>query len=264
MVLIMSSVLPSVGLASDDSEKLALTLMHSSQSDQVVQFAVSELRHYLVRVFPVTITIQVADTLRPYELHLHIGDLKESAVQPLEWSKRLRPIKPCHRVVPGVDAFLWRTGNGGLSLAGTGGRSLLYGVYDVLEKAADCGFCTLNPEDEVVPRRPAANLRVWLDGRKESFEQAAFSFRGRWYTNEGAGEVRNEKVSIERLRREVDWFAKSRDNVFILDNWSYTRHEDIWTEIRRQVFPELVRRGIIVDEGLAAWEVEFKKLDDPR
>ncbi|MCH2212079.1 MAG: DUF4838 domain-containing protein [Fuerstiella sp.] len=249
VIFLLSVVLPSVGSASDAPGNFSLTLQHSPNSDTVVEFAVSELKHYLERVYPVSITIQERENLQPWELCLHLSDLREPNVEIPNLPPHLQPIKPCHLEVPGIDAFMWKTGNGVLTLVATRGRSLLYGVYDVLEKAADCGFYTLDPGDEVVPVRPAKKLKVWLTTRKQSFEQAAFSFRGRWYTNEGAGEGRNEKVSIERLEREADWFAKCRDNVFIFDNWSYVRHEELWKEIRRQVVPELLKRGIIIGVG---------------
>ena len=249
IALLLSNGLVPVGTACHGAEKLQLTLMHSAQSGQVVRFAVAELQHYLGRVFPVAISLETHNDLDRYEIRLHRADLKPCTVRPMELSHRLRPVKACHQKVPGIDAFLWKTGNGRLVLAATGGRSLLYGVYDVLETAADCGFYTLNPEDEVVSPRPAGELLTWLSSSKENFEQAAFSFRGRWYTNEGAGEGRHEKVSLQRLQREVDWFAKCRDNVFIFDNWSYVQHEDLWTNIRQQVFPELLQRGLIIGVG---------------
>src|SRR6185312_2757400 len=102
------------------------------------------------------------------------GEDVPQAEQPLtlELPPRIRPVRPTHAVTPGVDAFFWRTRNGKVTIAGTNPRSVLFGVYDLLEEFG-CRFYGASPDDEVVPRladRPFAH-------EAERFEQATFPFR---------------------------------------------------------------------------------------
>ena len=221
----------------------SLTLWHVADAPEPVRFAAAELGNYLRRVSPVEPTVAVAPAGAWDQLELRVGRASGSpaALGPLapELATRVRPVPAAHAVTPGVDAFLWRTGGGWLSLAGTNGRSVLFAAYDVLEELG-CRFYGLQPEDEVIPNLTADELFGFLSTPAEVFEQATFPYREHDLL---------EMVDLATTVREVNHIARLRMNVFLFSFDDFLLNRELWQVVRRQVIPEIVRRGLLVGVG---------------
>ena len=224
-----------------------------------VRFAASELARYMQAAFGVDIATGTARQTPKLQIRLVSEQEQGSPPRPLSLTGRLRPIKPALAPLPGVDAFLWRVSDGELSIAGTNGRSALYGVYDALEDLAGCRFCGPHSEDEVIPSKPAAELATVLDRPLERFEQAAMAYRGR------STGMFLEMEEVSQVVREVDWMAKRRLNLLLIDmlsaqdgyGWQKLAQRsttnmtgEVWAALKAQVFPELKRRGLLLCPGL--------------
>lgn len=127
-------------------------------------------------------------------------------------------------------------------LAGTNERSLLYAVYDLLErlqvKFFAPAFRFYREAAEFVPKIgstlvvPALNVA----------EEADFAYR-RKYVEEGCSHT------VENLIQLIDWMAKKRLNCLV-----YPRdYENLglvkWETWRERLIPELAKRGLIVEVG---------------
>jgi hypothetical protein len=134
-----------------------------------------------------------------------------------------------------VDAFLWRTGDGGVTIVGTNPRSVLFGVYDLLEELG-CRFYGASPDDEVVPRlvnHPFAD-------EAEHFEQATFPFRERHFL---------EWIDPETTRREIDYAAKRRMNGFSFHIEDFAPNPVAGHAVLDELVPEIARRGLMPGLG---------------
>lgn len=224
-----------------------------------VRFAASELARYLQAAFGVGITTGTTGQTPQLQIRLVSEQEQGSPPRPLSLDGRLRPIKPALAQLPGVDAFLWQASAGELSIAGTNGRSVLYGVYDALEDLAGCRFCGPHSADEVIPTKPAAELAAVLARPRERFEQAAMVYRGR------STGMFLELEEVAQVVREVDWMAKRRLNLLLIDmlsaqdgyGWQKLAQRsttnmtgEVWAALKAQVFPELKRRGLLLCPGL--------------
>ena len=109
----------------------------------------------------------------------------------------------------GRDAYRIRSEGDGVRLVGSNERALLYAVYDLFARRADCSWFW---DGDVVPTRASIDL-TGLDVREES----QFEYRGlRYFAHRGLTRFQAEHWGFEDWKREIDWMLKNRLNVFML------------------------------------------------
>ena len=109
----------------------------------------------------------------------------------------------------GMDAYAIRSNENGVSLSGSNLRSLLYAVYDLLERRGGCRWFW---DGDVVPRKVDIDFSG-LDVREES----QFEYRGlRYFAHRGLTRFQAEHWGFEDWKREIDWCAKKRLNFMML------------------------------------------------
>ncbi len=125
----------------------------------------------------------------------------------------------------GNDAYAIRSEGDGVTITGSNGRSLFYGVYDLLERRAGC--CWFWDGDKV-PHRERIDLSG-LDVR----EEARFEYRAiRYFAHRGLTRFQAEHWGPEEWKREIDWCLKRRLNCFM----PRIGMDDTW----QKAFPEIV------------------------
>ena len=109
----------------------------------------------------------------------------------------------------GRDAYSLVSAGKGVTITGSNVRSVLYGVYDLLERRGGCHWFW---DGDVVPKKEAIDLSG-LDVR----EEAHFEYRGlRYFAHRGLTRFQAEHWGLEDWKREIDWMLKRRLNVFML------------------------------------------------
>ena len=244
----------------------ALAVWHAAGASEPVRFAAGELARYLGRLAggaapdgPV-VALRVAPAGAWPALEVRAGpaggapgDRPPDASGPpaggppgdegrgvcAALAARVRPVAAPFATSPGADAFLWRTGAGGLRLAGTNPRSTLFGVYDLLE-ALGCRFYGQLPDDEVVPAAGAAAVAAFLGRPAERFQQATFPYRERHLL---------EWVDAGATRREIDATAKRRMNGFVFHIEDFAPDAGSWRVVLDELVPEIARRGLLPGIG---------------
>ena len=109
----------------------------------------------------------------------------------------------------GKDAYRIVSVGAGVVITGANGRSLLYGVYDLLERRAGCRWFW---DEDVVPKKASIDL-TGLDVR----EEAQFEYRGlRYFAHRGLTRFQAEHWGLEDWKKEIDWCLKKRLNTFML------------------------------------------------
>ena len=109
----------------------------------------------------------------------------------------------------GNDAYTIVSDEKGAKITGSNGRSVLYGVYDLLERRGGCGWFW---DGDRVPRKAEIDLSG-LDVREES----KFTYRGlRYFAHRGLMRFQAEHWGPEEWKREIDWCLKKRLNLFML------------------------------------------------
>jgi hypothetical protein len=215
------------------------TLWHTADAPEPVRFAAAELAAYFglmigrpveVRDAPEAAWAALelrgsADTEPPTEQTALIGQL----------ARRVAPLPPPYFVSPGADAFLWRIGGSHLAVAGTNPRSVLFGVYDLLEELG-CRFFGPSLEDEVVPHLTGDPLAR----AAERFDQATFPFRERHLL---------EWIDADATRREIDHAAKRRMNGFSFHIEDFAPDPAAWRVVLNELVPAVARRGLMPGIG---------------
>ncbi len=109
----------------------------------------------------------------------------------------------------GNDAYEIVTSNGVAVISGANARSVLYGVYDLLERRAGCGWFW---DGDKVPKKDRIDVSG-LNIREES----KFAYRGlRYFAHRGLTRFQAEHWGLEDWKREIDWCAKKRLNLLML------------------------------------------------
>ncbi|MBQ3343727.1 MAG: hypothetical protein IJG84_17630 [Kiritimatiellae bacterium] len=94
-------------------------------------------------------------------------------------------------------------------ITGSNMRSVLYGIYDLLERRGGCRWFW---DGDVVPQKDHIDLSG-LDVREES----QFEYRGlRYFAHRGLTRFQAEHWGFEDWKREIDWCAKKRLNFMML------------------------------------------------
>ncbi|MBO5752017.1 MAG: prolyl oligopeptidase family serine peptidase [Kiritimatiellae bacterium] len=119
-----------------------------------------------------------------------------------------------------IDPSISKTGNdtstsvtepkeGKTFITGSNARSVLYGVYDLLERRGGCGWFW---DGDRIPKKAKIDLSG-LNVREES----KFAYRGvRYFAHRGLHRFQAEHWGLEDWKREIDWCLKKRLNLFML------------------------------------------------
>ena len=109
----------------------------------------------------------------------------------------------------GNDAYAIKTADGVARITGSNARSVLYGVYDLLERRGGCGWFW---DGDVVPKCGKIDVSG-LDIHEES----KFAYRGiRYFAHRGLMRFQAEHWGPDEWKREIDWCLKKRLNLFML------------------------------------------------
>jgi hypothetical protein len=214
------------------------TAWHALDAPEPVRFAASELGQYLSRMTDQQVRVAtVSDTgWPPLQLQLTVGEgPTPAATVTSHLAASVRPVPAAFATSPGADAFVWRSGGGTLTVAGTNPRSTLFGVYDYLEDRG-CRFFSPDPEDEIIPRLNDNGL----DQARERFEQATFPYRERHFL---------EWIDADLTRREIDHTAKRRMNGFVFHIEDFAPDPATWRIVLDELVPEIARRGLLPGLG---------------
>ena len=96
-----------------------------------------------------------------------------------------------------------------LILAGGGGRSTLYAVYDFFRRKGGAEYFW---DGDVIPKRPGIELAGC-----DFTERPRFEYRGlRYFAHRGPHRFHAEMWDFEDWKRELDWMLKKRLNLFML------------------------------------------------
>ena len=109
----------------------------------------------------------------------------------------------------GKDAYAIVSVGTTVKITGSNMRSVMYGVYDLLERRAGCRWFW---DGDVVPRRESIDL-----ANLDIHEEAHFEWRGlRYFAHRGLTRFQAEHWGFEDWKKEIDWCLKRRLNVFML------------------------------------------------
>ena len=96
-----------------------------------------------------------------------------------------------------------------VTITGSNGRSVLYGVYDLLERRGGCAWFW---DGDKIPKKRSIDV-TGLDVHEES----KFRYRGiRYFAHRGLMRFQAEHWGPEEWKREIDWCLKKRLNLFML------------------------------------------------
>lgn len=125
----------------------------------------------------------------------------------------------------GNDAYTIVSAGSSVTITGSNLRSVLYGVYDLLERRGGCRWFW---DGDRVPKREKIDL-AGLDVR----EEARFEYRAlRYFAHRGLTRFQAEHWGPEDWRREIDWMLKRRLNCFM----PRIGMDDTW----QKAFPDIV------------------------
>ena len=109
----------------------------------------------------------------------------------------------------GNDAYTIKTVSGRAVITGSNARSVLYGVYDLLERRGGCGWFW---DGDRVPKMK----RIDVSGL-DIYEESKFAYRGmRYFAHRGLTRFQAEHWGPAEWKREIDWCLKKRLNLFML------------------------------------------------
>ena len=109
----------------------------------------------------------------------------------------------------GKDAYSIVSCDKCVKITGANTRSVLYGLYDLLERRVGCHWFW---DGDVVPKKNAIDL-----SGLDIHEEAHFEYRGlRYFAHRGLTRFQAEHWGFEDWKKEIDWMLKRRLNVFML------------------------------------------------
>ena len=155
----------------------------------------------------------------------------------------------------GYDSFSMKSDDKGAVLTGGNPRSVLYAVYELLEKRGGCRWYW---DGDIVPHiaeLDIANLDVDTKSR--------FKYRAtRYFAHRGLSRFRAQQWGPEEWRREIDYLAKIKVNVFMLRMG--------WHDLFQKAFPDVCEypdpgvnlpgTGKGYDNHTLHWSLQFRGL----
>jgi Domain of unknown function (DUF4838) len=222
----------------------------ATSTNEVEQFAAQELQTYLYRITNAYIPI----TSNPSAKHktlLRVGNrLDERLINADE------------------DEFITQLSPGKLLLSGGGDRGTLYSVYAFLEECLGCRWYYADPHDELIPLMELKQLDNILARGFDKHSRPAMRYRSFMILcGDACVENATEKPPVETqvrpeeerawLRnqlylsaRMVDWMAKNRANVVVIEGSMGGMHvlPENW-DLVKTIFPAIKKRGLQLGIG---------------
>ena len=108
----------------------------------------------------------------------------------------------------GKDAYKIVSEGSAVAITGSNLRSVLYGLYDLLERRGGCRWFW---DGDVVPKRDTIDL-----SNLDIYEEAHFEYRGiRYFAHRGLTRFQAEHWGLEDWKKEIDWCVKRRLNLIM-------------------------------------------------
>ena len=124
----------------------------------------------------------------------------------------------------GYDAFAIKSDAKGAVISGGNARSVLYAVYDLLEKRGGCRWYW---DGDVVPKIDELDVSGLDISTKSRFKYRAV----RYFSHRGLTRFRSFQWSPEDWKREIDYLCKMKVNVFMMRMG--------WTDLFQKAFPDI-------------------------
>lgn len=195
-----------------ERKKTQYVISITFDSDRVVRFAAKELSSYLEKMSDAEFSVSENAKGRTIEL-VSGGNAK-------------------------MDSFEIQVSDDGIKIHGANSRSVLYGVYDFLEKIG-CNF--VEPGKEIVPK----SSRLIVDSMKCK-STAAFALRNIFRIQIMPSKTEKyEGLEPSLHLPQIDWMAKRKLNhyVFYVDYYRY----DLWENYKHQILDALMDRGFDIE-----------------
>ena len=188
-------------------------------SDQVVQFAASELKTYLKKITGVELKILEQSNAGGKKGTIQLIFEKN---EPLKW-----------------DGFRMEINRNQIRLSARESRGLLFAVYNLLE-GLGCSFFYPGEKEEIVPWKNEVVFTADTVTCNPILEHRGLAPYG---LNAG---------SVDMGRKFIDWMAKNRLNYILVSedrpsDCDGPAHGSIWKEVHRDLLPELQKRGFVIE-----------------
>lgn len=214
-----------------ERKQARVTLWVSPAADRVVRFAARELAAYLSRMSKAVFRVRRCPSQRVglHPLTILLSAKPTAAEFPFNATT----------TSPATDGFRIRTESDRIVIHGVNSRSVLYGVYELLEQMG-CGF--IEPGTETIP---AAVSRLTAPVINREF-QAAFPLRNIFRIFRHSSR-KAPFLGLEPGHHlpQIDWMAKRKLNhyVFYVDHYRY----DLWEKHKRNILDALLDRGFEIE-----------------
>jgi hypothetical protein len=224
-------------LASDlrlaDKGRTEYSIVIPTKASATEAFAAKELQRYL-------------KALSGTEFEMALKPGKPSIVLCRRGSA-LDPRPPAPEARPSPDSYSIFMRDGSLFLIGGGDRGTLYAVYDLLERLG-CrwlapAFSFYQGGHERVPKCQQLSLPL----KEDVVEQPVLKYR-KLYVEEG------HSHNASNLLQMIDWMPKRRFNTLVVPLNYAGRGRVMWDNWRKELTPELRRRGIWIEVGGHGYE----------
>ncbi|MCF6297017.1 MAG: DUF4838 domain-containing protein [Flavobacteriaceae bacterium] len=195
------------------------TIVIPDDSDQVIQFAASELQSYLKKMTGVALQIKKLSETNDKIKSIHLIHKKNNEIN---WDG--------YSIVINQQAIV---------LSAVESRGLLFAVYALLEDVG-CSFFYLGKNEEIVPQKD-----------KIVFQQSSEIFNPQ-LEHRGIAPYGLQESSLELGRDFIDWMAKNKFNYILVSedrpsDVVGSAHGSIWKEVDKELLPELQKRGFICE-----------------
>ena len=155
----------------------------------------------------------------------------------------------------GYDAFTIKSDERGAVLTGGNSRSVLYAVYDLLEKRGGCRWFW---DGDIVPKIDELDI-TGLDVN----EKSRFKYRAcRYFAHRGLSRFRALQWGPDEWKREIDYLAKIKVNVFMMRIGWYDLFQKAFPDICEYPDPTVRLPGTLTgyDDQSLHWSLQFRGL----
>ncbi len=194
-----------------DNRYASLKIRILPSAGRVERFAAKELAWYLYKMSKSGICIEESFTAFDKEIFLTAaGD--------------------CHE-----DSFVIEAKNNSIFLSGSNPRSVLFAVYELLERLG-CAFP--HPFDEYIPEKPTVETEEFSMQWKASFRERSL-FQAFFLLRKN---LNFDGFVPQRRRPQIAFLPKNKCNTFIF-SCDYDRL-DLWDKFKYQIMDDLLDRGL--------------------
>ena len=175
--------------------------------------------------------------------------------RPAEGERRVLLTIDATKSADGYDAFSIKSDSEGAVLTGGNARSVLYAVYELLEKRGGCRWYW---DGDIVPKIAELDLDNLDVDTKSRFKYRAT----RYFSHRGLGRFRSMQWGPDEWKHEIDYLAKIKVNVFMLRMG--------WFDLFQKAFPDVCKypdpavrlpgTGTGYDNHSLHWSLQYRGL----